>query len=209
MIITLDGPVASGKSSTAKALAKRLGCFYLNTGLMYRAMAWLIQNNNLQVSNLTEVPFDYIIEDHAPRILFEGQDITDKLLSSLVSKNASILSQDKNLRKMLVKYQQAFSDKGCLVVEGRDAGTVIFPNADLKIFLTASNEVRANRWLADTARNNSGKNLDEAKEAINERDERDESRKICPLKIAKGAIIIDTSNLNLDDIIGKILLMLN
>jgi CMP/dCMP kinase len=205
MIITIDGPVASGKSSTAKALAKKLGFYYLNTGLMYRALAWLAKNKDLDLNKLSQIPFEYVVEGGQPRILFEGQNITENLFDSEVSKGASVLSQDKVLHHKLIEYQQCFVDKGSLVVEGRDAGTVIFPNADLKIYLTASEEVRAKRWLADPARNNQFKSLEEAIASIQERDKRDKERKVCPLKIAEDAVVVDNSDLSMEAVIYNII----
>lgn len=204
MIITIDGPSASGKSSTARTLAKELGFYYLNTGLMYRAMAWLVENKNLDLSTIQTVPFDYIFKDGASRILFEGQDITDQLLDSKVGQAASLLSQDKDMHDVLVKYQQSFGDKENIVVEGRDAGSVLFPNADLKVYLTASDEVRAKRVLGDAARHSSGKSLEQVIAEIKQRDKQDMEREVCPLVIPEGAVIIDNSNLSLQETVEKI-----
>lgn len=206
MIITIDGPSASGKSSTAKALAKKLGFYYLNTGLMYRALAWLEKNKSLDLSTVSnKMPFEYVVEGGQAKIFFEGTDITIHLFDSEISKAASILSQNKDLHYKLVEYQQSFASKGRLVVEGRDAGTVVFPNAELKIYLTASDEVRGQRWLSDPARNNKFKSLEDAIVAIQERDKRDKEREVCPLKIPNDAVIIDNSNMPLNEVIDKIL----
>lgn len=204
MIITIDGPSASGKSSTARTLAKELGFYYLNTGLMYRAMAWLVENKNLDLSTIKSVPFDYVFKDGASRILFKGQDITDQLLDSKVGQAASLLSQDKDIHDVLVKYQQSFGDKENIVVEGRDAGSVLFPNADLKIYLTASDEVRAKRVLGDAARHSSGKSLEQVIAEIKQRDKQDMEREVCPLVIPEGAIILDNSNLSLQETVEKL-----
>lgn len=204
MIITIDGPSASGKSSTARTLAKELGFYYLNTGLMYRAMAWLVENKNINLSTIKRVPFEYVFKDDASRILFEGQDITDQLLDSKVGQAASLLSKDKYIHDVLVKYQQSFGNKKDIVVEGRDAGSVLFPNADLKIYLTASDEVRAKRVLGDSARHSSGKSLEQVIAEIKQRDKQDMERDVCPLVIPEGAIILDNSNLSLQETVDKI-----
>lgn len=201
MIITIDGPTASGKSSTAKALAKKLGFYYLNTGLMYRAIAWLVQNENFDISTLgPKLPFEYRVENDQPKIFVDGKDITSQLFSSEISKEASILSKNKYLHDALVKYQQSFANKGDLVVEGRIAGTIVFPNADLKVYLTASDKVRAKRWLADPARNNQAKTIEQAMKAIQQRDQRDKERKISPLVVPENAFVIDSSDKNLEQV---------
>ena len=209
MIITIDGPVASGKSSTASALAEKMGYYYLNTGLMYRAMAWISQNTSLD-KKLKEVPFKYLVKNGEARIIFEDKDITDELYSSEISRLASIMSLDPALQDFLIKYQQNFVNTvegGSLVVEGRDAGSVIFPDAELKIYLTASEEVRAKRWLADPKRKNSQVSLPEAIHIIRKRDKRDSEREYNPLIIPDGAIVVDSSeeSLTLDQVVNKII----
>lgn len=210
MIITIDGPTASGKSTLAKAIAKKMGIYYLATGMLYRAIAYVLvhyagyQANQLKDVSLRDLytfldPNRFVYNydaEHGEKIFFDGNDITPFLKDSSIDALSSILSADKSVRGALLKIQRAFGKKLDLIVEGRDVGSVVFPDADFKFFLTASVQVRAKRWQLDQAKKGASFSLHEAIEKISERDERDRRRKIAPLVKPSGAIVIDNSDLD-------------
>jgi CMP/dCMP kinase len=220
MIITIDGPVASGKSSVAKAIASELGIYYLYTGLLYRAIAYvLVEKQNTVFSQdafreLTEklkpdglkwvkdIIYDY--ENREAHIYYQDREITEYLHKSELDQAASIVSANKYVREALLDLQRSIGKEHNSIADGRDCGTVVFPSAEHKFYLTASVEERAKRVLGDELRENSD-SLEETMEEIQERDERDSNREVAPLKIPKDAIFIDNSDLNLSQTIGKIL----
>ena len=219
MIITIDGPAGSGKSSVAKDLANKLGIYYLNTGLLYRAIAFIWLELERSLSNLENISkqdlifiekIKYEYEDKKTKVWFGNKDITSQLSKMYLSKPASILSAKKEIRAALLGLQRSISEKHDIVAEGRDCGSVIFPNADYKFYLTASLEVRVKRVMIDKSRDNSkvncsSKDLEKVKVELEKRDERDRTREVAPLIIPKDAIVIDNSDLNLNQTIEKFL----
>jgi CMP/dCMP kinase len=218
LIITIDGPVASGKSTIAKRLAQELGIYYLGTGLLFRGVAYLFMNRasckkddlfSLQQKDL-EIYLDperFVYEygtSQEGRILFDGYDITAFLKKREIDAPASIVSTNKDVRQELLKIQRAFAQKYDLVAEGRDVGSVVFPHAHYKFFLTASPQVRADRWLTDKERTKGVISHEDALAMINERDKRDSERQVAPLIKPSGAIEIDNSDLNLDQTVQLI-----
>ncbi|MFH1254023.1 MAG: (d)CMP kinase [bacterium] len=217
MIITIDGPVASGKSSIAKAIATKLGLFYLNTGLLYRAVAYIFIHEFRKTVNL-EVPFkasehelDFISEivyefiSGQPHIIFKGNDITACLSDASLDQAASIVSVCKAVRDKLLPVQQNIGKKYNIIADGRDCGTVVFPNADYKFFLTASVDARVQRVLSDPKRKVQDSSYDKVKNEIETRDARDWQRDIAPLKIADDAVVIDSSTLNFEQTVQEFL----
>jgi len=211
MIITIDGPAASGKSTVAKKLAKELGLYFLSTGMMFRALAYLlIEKSSYQEDDflspreddlstyLDQKRFVYSYDQQSGAIIFfDGINITPFLKNQVIDAAASIISKNKTVRLHLLKLQRLIAKQFDLVAEGRDIGTVIFPNADCKFFLTASLHIRAGRWQGDQAKKGNHFSLNESVEMVRSRDERDMNRDIAPLKKADDAFKIDNSNMDL------------
>lgn len=219
MIITIDGPTASGKSTTGRLLAKRLGYYYLYSGILYRALAYLLVNfggyteENIYKPKSIDIatyldPQRFIYEydeQYKERVLFDGQDITPHLKNSFMDKLSSILSMNEEVRIRLNQLQREIAKQGHIIVDGRDAGSVVFPEADAKIFLTASVSVRAARWLEKQERQGMAFTFEQARNVISERDARDTQRAIAPMVIPKDAIVIDNSDITTQDTLQKII----
>ena len=223
MIITIDGPVASGKSSVAKAIASELGIYYLYTGLLYRAVAHLLMKKlekkggkvlpqefrdvveKLKLSDLDWIKdLVYEYENREPHLYFKDKEITDFLRQSDLDQAASLVSANPHVREALLDLQRSIAEEHDVIADGRDCGTVIFPKAEHKIYLTASVEERAKRVLGDDDRK-SLESFEDTVKSIKERDERDSGRAVAPLRIPEDAILIDNSDLNLSQTIAKIL----
>ncbi len=218
MIITIDGPSVSGKSSLARNIAKTLNIFYLNTGLIYRAVAYILVNNfnyseqdltNAKYEDITKIlnqdKFNYIYLNNDSHVIYNNIDITEFLHSSQVSKYASILSSNLRAREILQDYQKSFSFKKKLVCDGRDCGSIIFPNADLKFFLTASIDIRAKRWQKYLAEQGQDLSFEECKSKVMERDDRDKKVIASLSVVPKDAIVIDNSNLTQEKTLKTVL----
>ena len=213
MVITIDGAAGVGKSSTAKELAKRLGYQYFDTGAMYRAVTFyfLAENVDLKSNNQVTKSLDSInlhvdfSFDKEMRIFLNDKDISLKIRSQEVTSTVSIVSAIKEVRDKMVKIQRSFAENGNFVVEGRDIGTVVFPDAEHKFFLQADYDVRAKRRLADFEKINEAKNINEIKKDLEKRDKYDSTRKLSPLKIPNNATIVDTTFCSFDDQVNQIL----
>ncbi|MEN9653893.1 MAG: Cytidylate kinase [Chlamydiota bacterium] len=214
MIITIDGPSGTGKSTTARGVAVRLGFAFFDTGAMYRSFAWSVLHEGLDPSDEDAVTrlaktfrLDIQSGDRGGRRYFVGStDVTDAIRSQLIAKAASQIAVYIGVRLALVKIQRAFGQECDAVFEGRDMGTVVFPEAELKIFLTASPEVRAKRRLQEMAAKQPGAagSFETVLAEIKERDETDMTRAHSPLKRAPGAIEIDTTHMSLNEVIDAI-----
>ena len=214
MIITIDGPSGTGKSTVAKGVAKRLGFTFFDTGAMYRSLAWLLLKKGLNPSDISQAiealpQFQYEIRSASTgerRYFVQGEDVTDMIRSQAISTAASQIAVYPEVRQAMVKIQRQFGHAIDAVFEGRDMGTVVFPNADLKIFLTAKPEVRAERRYRELI--HKFPDLAISREAIlreiEERDQADSTRAISPLKQAPDAILVDTSHLTAQQVIEKI-----
>jgi len=219
MIITIDGPTASGKSSVARALADKLNVYYLNTGLLYRALGYIACTAyNYTLATLPTVS-DQTIQAILPhllyryatdgaQILYKNSDITENLKNPSMDQAASIISAVPIVRMLLLDYQRNFARHHSLVVDGRDCGSVVFPYAELKIFLTASVQVRAERWRNDLARKGQYFTEQDSIAFITERDKRDEERAIAPLIVPQGAIVIDNSTMSLQQTVEQIVALI-
>jgi len=204
--IALDGPAGAGKSSVAKAVAKKMNFHYLDTGKMYRGLAYFILHNHLDISNDEKIDSmlkSITLDIQKDSIFINGEDITNFVRSPEVTKFVSTVAAKKSIREFLVAKQQEIARTKNIVMDGRDIGTVVLPQATFKFYLDASLEERARRRLRDM-------NLDEThlrrmKEEILMRDEKDKNRPINPLSQADDAIYIDTSNLTFDEVVGKII----
>tara|TARA_Y100001970_G_scaffold171562_1_gene209714 strand:- start:501 stop:1163 length:663 start_codon:yes stop_codon:yes gene_type:complete len=206
MIIAIDGPAATGKSTTAKALAEKLGFTYLDTGAMYRAITLLIMQKKIQISeNFSLISlledFDLKIKQHEKQILviLNGKDVSDEIRRLDVTKYVSKVSALPFVRKSLVKIQRKIAKDQDCVVEGRDIGTVVFPNAEVKFYVVADYNVRAKRRLLDFKKLGEEKSIVDLIEEIKNRDKYDSERKHSPLLKANDAIEIDTTNLTIEE----------
>ena len=213
MVITIDGAAGVGKTSTAKELAKRLGYQYFDTGAMYRAVTLFFIRENVDLSSKSEVVksldsiklnIDFSSESEM-QIFLDEDDISLKIRSQEVTSKVSAVSALKDVREMMVKIQRSFTANGNFVVEGRDIGTVVFPDAKYKFYLQADYDIRAERRLADFEKLNEAKNINEIKEDLEKRDKYDSSRKLSPLKKPDNAIIIDTTLCTFEEQVDKIL----
>ena len=213
MIIAIDGPSASGKSTTAKGIAERLGITHLDTGAMYRAVTLGIIENGIDLDNhervckfLEELEINF---DSLNDIWANGHNITDKIRTTEVSSNVSVVSAISQVREKMVAIQRVIAEGSDCVLEGRDIGTVVFPNADYKFFLIADLEIRAKRRLVELEKIGEISSFSKLKSDIQDRDLLDSSRNISPLVQAEDAITIDTGNLTIDEQIEKIVEIIN
>lgn len=217
MVITIDGPVASGKSSVARLLARELDCIYVSSGMLYRALAYLLRNYmqysdhefaTISHATITSLISDlqYAIDEQGKsRIIFKESDITAELKAPQVDRDTSLISPDPFVRAELQKLQRTIVGNATAVVEGRDAGTVVFPNAEYKIFLDAALDIRAGRWQADQKARGLVVTLEEARQAISDRDYKDTHRAHGALKSAHNAWHIDASKLSLQEVVQLII----
>lgn len=216
MIITIDGPVATGKSTIAKRLASAIGYIYFDTGAMYRAFTLGVILQGCNIENPEDLEkfikgFDFDIKiKHGERCYCIGQeDVSDRIRQSDVTSAVSKVSANSRVREFLVSYQRDLAKGVNAVFEGRDMGSVVFPDAQIKIFLTGKPEVRAKRrydeLMTKYPDSNKGLTLEKVLEDINARDAYDSSRSVSPLKKADDAFEIDTSELSVDEIVFKIL----
>ncbi|WP_448820888.1 (d)CMP kinase [Cetobacterium sp.] len=199
-IIALDGPAGSGKSTIAKIIAKNFNLTYLDTGAMYRMVALYILENNIDFNNVTAVEkiLDSIQVDIVDnKFILNGKDVSLEIRTPEVTKIVSPVSAIKAVRVKLVDLQRKISKGKKVILDGRDIGTVVFPNADLKIFLIASPEERAKRRVKDYASKGISENFETVLKDIIERDHSDSTREESPLKKAEDAIEVDTSSLNI------------
>lgn len=210
-VVAIDGPAGAGKSTVAKAVAKRLGFSYLDTGAMYRCIALLALRNGLgpgdgeAAANLAINASIEFIPGDPQRVLLHGEDVTESIRTMQISELASALSAHSNVRRELVKRQKRLCDAGKVVLEGRDTTTVVCPDARLKVYLTASVEERAKRrWLELQAKGDSTP-LEEIERQIAQRDERDMTRSDSPLMVADDAVKIDTDAMTVDEVIDAVL----
>ena len=216
MIIAIDGPAASGKSTTAIGVAKCLGITYLDTGAMYRAVTFGLIENDIKFEDSSELD-NYLkqiklklSETKSGVILnLDGRNISKEIRSSKVTENVSEVSALKNVRHAMVLIQRKIAKKNDCILEGRDIGTVVFPNADFKFFLIADEKVRAKRRQNDLKKMGEQKSIDNVTRDIIKRDYKDSNRKHSPLIRSENAIIIDTSNLGINKVIDKIVNIVN
>lgn len=219
MIITIDGPVASGKSTASYLIAKKLSFYYLNSGLLFRALAYVFLHEygfkeqdlaNISYQEAKNLYFNkkiiYIYNQKlGASIIFNQVDITSYLKNLRVEQGSSIIAKNEAVRQALLEYQHLLANNYSIVAEGRDAGTIVFPNADLKFFITSSDSIRAKRWQESNKSKNIIISFCDSLKFIQERDKRDISRSISPLIPALDAVIIDNSFLSIKQTVDIIL----
>ncbi|MFC2048994.1 (d)CMP kinase [Elusimicrobiota bacterium] len=212
-IITIDGPAGAGKSTIAKVLAERIGYRYVDTGAMYRAITLVTLEENIDFSDIlgiekitenTSITIDFI--DDEMRIYVNGEDVSDKIRNASVTENTSRIAAIPAVRYKLAKIQRETAEKlKHVVFEGRDMGSIVFPNADYKIYLDAGISMRAHRRWQELKDKGEAVNIEELKQKIQERDKKDASRGLAPLRIPDNAIIIDSTKLTIDEVIDQII----
>ncbi|WP_337866626.1 (d)CMP kinase [Ignavibacterium sp.] len=211
LIIAIDGPASSGKSTTAKLLAKKLGYLYIDTGAMYRAVTlYAIKNNLLEdeekiIELANQLNIELKFENGQTKVSVYGKDVTEEIRSLEVNQNVSPVSKIEGVRKILVEKQKEMGKNGGVVMEGRDITTVVFPNADVKIFLTATIDERARRRALEFEQKGYQVDIEKVKQNILERDRIDSSRDVSPLTKSPDAVEIDTSNLSIKQQVDLIL----
>ena len=213
MIIAIDGPSASGKSTTAKGVAEKLGITHLDTGAMYRTVTWGLKKAAIHPSNDKKVQ-DFLKDleiyfDASNHIWLNGEDVSVEIRTGDISSRVSAVSAIPEVRERMVKIQRQIAGKKDCVLEGRDIGTVVFPDAEYKFFLVADTEIRAKRRLLDLERIGESSTLAELIDDIERRDAIDSSRDHSPLLQAEDAIPIDTSHLTINEQINKIVNLIN
>ncbi len=212
MIIAIDGPVAAGKTTLSKHLADRLAFSLLDTGAIYRAVALTSRRQNIDWSDEPSVAtvasrlrIEFRRIDGTNQVLIEGEDVTEAIRTPEMSQGASLVSALPAVRQALLDLQRQLGEQGNVIAEGRDIGTVVFPHADLKVFLTARPEIRARRRHQEWLRKGIGDSYEDVLEALKERDARDENRPVAPLVPALDSILIDSSKLSIEQVVTQVL----
>jgi CMP/dCMP kinase len=214
MIIAIDGPSGAGKSTLGKMLAKKLNLLYLDTGAMYRAVGLAVLQAGADVEDKARAAeiaekseIKLVGEPNALQVFLDGRDVSAEIRTNEIGQAASIVSGISEVRRILVEHQRRLGEnaENGAVLDGRDIGTVVFPKADVKFFLTAKPEARAQRRFAEDAAKNRAVSYEQTFAEIRQRDERDVSRADSPLKIAEDAVVIDTSELDLSEVFEQML----
>jgi CMP/dCMP kinase len=207
VIVAIDGPAGAGKSTVARVVARRLGLAYLDTGAMYRALTWLAQQRAIPPSDAEalaalarENPIEIEPTDDGDRVRVAGRDVTAEIRMPAVAAAVSEVSAHPGVREEVVAAQRAVLARGSWVSDGRDVGTVVCPQADLKVFLTASLEERARRRRSDLARRGVEVDEEQVREDVRRRDHWDSTRAVSPLRPADDAVVIDSSSLEADEV---------
>lgn len=210
--IAIDGPAAAGKSTVAKIVAENLSYIYIDTGAMYRALTYKAILNQTDLENehqlhqlLSDTMIELLPNIGKQMILLDGKDVTNEIRNSEVTNSVSKVSRHRLIREEMVERQQRFATGGGVVMDGRDIGTFVLPNAEVKVFLIASVEERATRRHAENLAKGYPSDLQQLKEEIAERDKLDSEREIAPLRKADDAFEIDTTSLNIDQVVEAIM----
>ena len=213
LVITIDGPAGSGKSSTAKLLAKKISAAFLDTGAMYRAATLAAMQAGCRLDDVSALEkiidntdFKFEIAAGSMAVKIDGSDVTEKIRDPQITDNVRFVASEPSLRQRLVKMQRAFAgERQKIVTEGRDQGTVVFPDADFKFFLTAQAEARTKRRAAELTEKGLQVDVSELRRDIEKRDVSDQNRKTAPLVPAKDAVIIDNTDLTLEQTVDRIM----
>jgi len=213
LVVTIDGPAASGKSTIARLLAEKLGASFLDTGAMYRAVTLAAIRAGVDMSDeekllgvLETSEFHFAVKEGKMAVCIDGVDVTEQIRQPEVTAKARHIASQARLREKLVEMQRQFaSTEKKIVTEGRDQGTVAFADADVKFFLTADVKERARRRQAELRSKGSSESLEQIQRAMEERDKSDEDRAVGPLRPARDAIVIDTTDLSKDEVLESLL----
>ena len=211
LVIAIDGPAGAGKSTIAKILSEKLGYVYIDTGAMYRAVSWAVLKSGKDVTeeNILAVAKDIEVRlentDSGLHVFADGNDITNEIRTPEVTKIVSMVAMLAPVREKMVHLQRKMAEKGAVVMDGRDIASHVLPNADLKIFLTASIEERASRRYKEMAAKGFDVELSELQKDIAARDKADSDRKVSPLVKVPEAVLVDTTGMTIDEVVEKIL----
>ena len=214
-LLAIDGPVAVGKSSVGLRLAKRLGFIFFDTGMIYRAFTWKVLKSGISPEDeqklcklATSTEFDFIpSKEGALSVIVDGEDVSSKLLCAEIEEVVAQIAKVAGVRQAMVLEQRKLAQRGRVVMAGRDIGTVVLPWAELKIFLTASTEERAHRRYKELLKRRDNSSLEIVLADLKKRDEMDINRTISPLKPAEDAVIINTEDVSLEQVVDKIYTM--
>ena len=210
--VAVDGPAGAGKSSISKIVAKKLGYLYIDTGAMYRSVTWAVLHNHIDVNNqkavealLPELELTMEASDDSCKVFIAGQDVTDFIRTPQVNNAVSIVASYKGVRQYLVERQRLMAEAGGVILDGRDIGSVVLPNAELKIYLTASVEARAMRRYLEVKGTVNEQPLEDIKDSVMQRDDMDKNRKESPLIQVEDAVLVDSSEMTFDETVEHIL----
>ncbi|MDI3546497.1 MAG: CMP/dCMP kinase [Halanaerobiales bacterium] len=212
-VIAIDGPAGAGKSTLSRLLARELGYRHLDTGAMYRAITWLAIERGIDLNNEealtelareTEIKFLPADSNGVCPIIVNGQDLTNEIRKPLVNKYVSLVARIEGVREVMVKLQRKMAEEGEIIIDGRDIGSRVVPNADLKLFITASLEERARRRFNELKEKNLDLKFKEVREEIARRDKIDSEREVSPLVRVEDALLIDTTDLSIEEVVKKI-----
>jgi len=211
MIIAIDGPAGAGKSTVCRILAKRLQFLYLDTGAMYRALAWALLREEGELAGdaialrLPMLPLRFAIRQSSLEIIYAGKELDEELRGPEITEAASRFSRLEPVRSFLLFWQRKLGEQGNLVAEGRDTATVVFPHAELKVYLTADSSARIKRRRDEYLLKGMNISYEEMERQIRERDEADAGRALAPMRPAEDAVIMDTSNLSIEEVIEQLI----
>jgi len=212
LIIAIDGPAGSGKSTIARLLAQRLGLTYLDSGALYRALTYMCMKTGVNLKDVAAVvsyfktlDVELLFDDGKQKVLANGQDITAEIRANEVTREVFYVAKEPAVREEMFERQRKFREQGGLVAEGRDMGTVVFPDADFKFYLDASVEVRASRRHKELLESGTHVLPEQLREEIAHRDKTDIHREAGPLKVADGAAVIDTSEMTIGEVLDAIM----
>ena len=216
MIIAIDGPAGSGKSTVAKFIAKRLNYRYIDTGSMYRAVAWSAEKKDIDLSDenavgqwVTQLKIEFVADPAGQQVKVNGENATGLLKNEVVGRGAAKVAAQKRVREILVAKQQEIGESGNVVMDGRDIGTQVFPNAELKFYMDADAEERGKRRYLELKEKNLDVDLENIIAEIKQRDHEDRTRAISPLCPAEDAIKIDTTKFAIEEVIDKVMEQIN
>ncbi|MBR5808949.1 MAG: (d)CMP kinase [Clostridia bacterium] len=212
MKVAIDGPAGAGKSSIAKAVSRKLDFVYIDTGAMYRAVAVYAIENGIEIKEenftkevLDAIKIDIAYEDGTQKIFLLGKDVSERIREADASIGASNVAVIPAVRLKLVELQRNLAEKTSVIMDGRDIGTYVLPDAEVKIFLTASSDVRAKRRLLEMKEKGMEADFETVKRDIEYRDKNDSEREFAPLRKAEDAVLVDTSNMTIDEVIDRII----